>query len=106
MGLGAPAPSGFTCTRHLHKGLSGAYKASLAAVPAFIAEVRPVRVTGVLDAFRNLAVLVLVLAQATARPKKSGRRELNPHDQLGRPGKPVASCLRLLPGLPVRLSQI
>ena len=39
--------------RHLHKGLSGAYKASLAAVPVCIAECRSVRVNRVLDASRT-----------------------------------------------------
>lgn len=49
----------FTSPRHLHKGSSGAYKASLAAVLVCIAECRSVRVIAVLDASRNLLVLVL-----------------------------------------------
>jgi len=59
MGPGSTGPVRFTDPRHLHKGLSGAYKASLTAVPVCIGECRSVRVTGVLDASRNLLVLAL-----------------------------------------------
>jgi hypothetical protein len=53
--------------------VSGAYKGSLAAVPTCIAECRSVRVDRVLDASRNLLVLVFVLAaQAAGTP--AGRR--------------------------------
>jgi hypothetical protein len=49
----------FTSPRHLQKGLSGAYKGILAAVPPCAAECRSVRVTRVLDAARPGLVLLL-----------------------------------------------
>ena len=49
----------FTSPRRLHEGSSEAYTGILAAVPVCTAECRSVRVTRVLDASRNLMVLVL-----------------------------------------------
>ena len=59
MSPGVPAPVRFASPRRLHKDSSEAYTGILAAVSVCTAECHSVCVTRVLDASRNLIVLVL-----------------------------------------------